>query len=76
MILYKTASTADDFIRAEVEEHGWDYVEGKFALGYEPMAPNGFWVWMQPYRSNGSNTLGAQIGNNSQRHPSRVIVRN
>lgn len=45
MIHYIETSTADDFIKSEVAEHGWDYVEAQFELGYEPAAHNGVWIW-------------------------------
>ena len=38
-------TTAEDFFRAEVDEHGWDYVDAQFARGYEPTLVNGIWVW-------------------------------
>lgn len=38
-------TNADDFVRAEVDEWGFDYVEAKFATGYEPTLVNGVWCW-------------------------------
>lgn len=37
--------TANDFVLREVEEWGWDYVDEKFASGYEPTLINGVWCW-------------------------------
>lgn len=82
MILYKETSTIDDFVRAEVEEHGWEYVDALFDSGYEPMAPNGFWVWVPPKASNELNSSTIQsavsytIPQFGHKSPERVIKRN
>lgn len=40
-------TTVEDFIKQEIEEHGWDYVEAQFALGYEPCLIDGnFFAWV------------------------------
>lgn len=82
MIHYKDKATIDDFVKAEVEEHGWEYVDALFDLGYEPMAPNGFWIWVP---SNGSSELSTStvqssvsytIPQTGHKSPERVIKRN
>ena len=35
----------NDFIAAEIDEWGFDYVEAKFADGYEPTLISGIWCW-------------------------------
>jgi hypothetical protein len=34
-----------DFVNSEVAEHGFDWVEAQFILGYEPILVNGVWLW-------------------------------
>jgi len=53
---------ANDFIRSEVNEWGWEYVDSKFDEGYEPMLVNGVWVWATPVPVSSTldtNTIGA-----------------
>lgn len=38
-------TTMDDFVKNEIEEHGHDYVEAQFIIGYEPVSINGVWCW-------------------------------
>jgi len=38
-------TTYEDFVKNEIAEHGYDYVEAQFLLGYEPLRQNGVWVW-------------------------------
>lgn len=66
-------TSADDFIRAEVAEWGWDYVDAKFAEGYEPTLINGVWCWyhvpifvLRPLY-DGSNTGRSNLHNSSNR---------
>jgi hypothetical protein len=35
----------EDFIKSEIKEHGFDYVEAQFLMGYEPAFTNGVWLW-------------------------------
>lgn len=41
-------TTAEDFVKSEIDEWGFDYVEAKFADGYEPTLVNGVWLWRRP----------------------------
>lgn len=47
--MYKIIYTnANDFIRQEAEEHGYDYVDAQFALGYEVGLIDGsFFAWVK-----------------------------
>jgi hypothetical protein len=46
MIIYKyMASTPNDFVKHEIAEWGFDYVDEMFANGYEPVLENGVWFW-------------------------------
>lgn len=38
-------TTYEDFLNSEIAEHGFDFVEAQFLLGYEPMRQNGIWIW-------------------------------
>lgn len=40
-------TTEEDFIKQEIAEHGFDYVDRQFELGYIPalIQPEGFWCW-------------------------------
>jgi hypothetical protein len=38
-------TTYEDFVKSEITEHGYDYVEAQFLLGYEPLRQNGVWIW-------------------------------
>lgn len=38
-------TTLEDFVNEEISEWGFDYVEQKFAEGYEPTFTNGVWLW-------------------------------
>lgn len=40
-------TTIEDFIKAEIAEHGHDYVEAQFLMGFEPTIVNGIWVWFK-----------------------------
>lgn len=39
--------SANEFVKAEADEHGYDYVESQFASGYEPMLVNGVCCWCE-----------------------------
>lgn len=40
-------TTEQDFLEQEIAEHGFDYVDAQFALGYVPALINGeFWKWV------------------------------
>lgn len=39
------ATTPDDFIKQEIAEWGFDYVDEMFDKGYEPTLVNGVWIW-------------------------------
>jgi hypothetical protein len=38
-------TTYEDFINSEIADHGHDYVEAQFLLGYEPLRQNSVWIW-------------------------------
>lgn len=60
-------TTIEDFIKAEIDEWGFDYVEGKFASGYEPHLVNGVWCWYAISSAKigvfGSNTISGILAN-------------
>jgi MoxR-like ATPase len=35
----------DEFLIAEINEYGYDYVDIQFASGLEPTEVNGVWLW-------------------------------
>lgn len=37
--------TEEEFIKREIDEWGFDYVEGQFARGYTPKFDKGIWEW-------------------------------
>lgn len=47
-------TTIEDFVKAEIDEWGFDYVDEKFAQGYEPIFVNGVWCWAKPNHFNGA----------------------
>jgi hypothetical protein len=49
-------TSEEDFLVNEINEHGHDYVEAQFALGYVP-AFSGFWHWIE------SNRRGMELTN-------------
>lgn len=61
-------TTANDFIKQEVDEYGWDYVDDMFAQGYEPTLINGVWLWgeqdvlrIHSHINVSSNTCGTRL---------------
>jgi hypothetical protein len=55
-------TSEEDFLVNEINEHGHDYVEAQFALGYVP-AFSGFWHWIESRRT--SNVLRTVQGDSS-----------
>lgn len=39
------ATTPEDFVKHEISEWGFDYVDEMFDKGYEPTLVNGVWSW-------------------------------
>lgn len=70
-------TTIEDFVKAELDEWGFDYVEAKFAEGYEPCFVNGYWEWHVKQSDNigaiGSNSLGTDLSSSTNRI--RLVVR-
>ena len=57
-------TTIEDFVTAEIEEWGFEYVEAKFAEGYEPALVNGVVCWVSPtgfIPANASSSTKAQL---------------
>ncbi len=46
-------TTYEDFVTSEIAEHGHDFVEAQFLMGYEPTLINGVWLW----RTHGGNNV-------------------
>lgn len=65
-------TTLEDFVNNEIAEHGHDYVEAQFLLGYEPLRQNGVWIWGK----NVTSQLLRSIDVNSNVVSSSVSVRN
>jgi hypothetical protein len=61
-------TTAEDFVKSEIDEWGFDYVDDMFAQGYEPTLINGVWLWgekdvlriLSPINVS-SNTCGTRL---------------
>jgi hypothetical protein len=58
-------TTYDDFIKNEIAEHGHDYVEAQFLLGYEPLRQNGIWVWGKNVTSQLLRSINAPSNSSS-----------
>lgn len=63
-------TTANDFVKQQAEEWGWDYVEQKFAEGLEPVLVNGVWCW---YDVQFLRTVHVDSDNSSSTLPSDRI---
>lgn len=73
-----TITTKEQFVKAQIEEWGFEYVEELFASGYEPCIMDGRWCWYVLQRthishSNASNSSSRNLDHS--RHNLGLVLR-